>query len=98
IVSILATGLGSITPPQSDGSIVGLPLPTNVLSTKTAYRAGGIVFITVTMAVEFAGPIASQVAGLSEVRSKAPPSSRWLVVGDDFSRNSNGFILYVTEH
>jgi uncharacterized protein (TIGR03437 family) len=31
IVSIFATGLGAINPPQADGSLVGLPLPVNAL-------------------------------------------------------------------
>jgi len=31
IISVWATGLGPIAPPQADGSLVGLPLPNNVL-------------------------------------------------------------------
>jgi uncharacterized protein (TIGR03437 family) len=30
-VTVFATGLGPINPPQADGTVVGLPLPTNVL-------------------------------------------------------------------
>ena len=32
VVTVFATGLGPIAPPQADGSLVGLPLPTNTLS------------------------------------------------------------------
>jgi uncharacterized protein (TIGR03437 family) len=100
IISIFATGLGPIMPPQSNGAIVGLPLPVNILPTKISIIFGGIVFSIVSVDTQYAGPVPFQVAGLSQVSLTATANLMSLVVGEDFYRDSvssNGFVLYVTD-
>jgi uncharacterized protein (TIGR03437 family) len=70
IVSVFATGLGPITPPQADGTLVGLPLPNNVLAVRVeAISGSGFPFsppIVITpFDVTYAGPAPYLVAGVS---------------------------------
>ena len=70
IVSIFATGLGPISPAQADGSLVGLPLPNNVLPVGVeAQWASGIPFHPglATFDVTYAGPAPFLVAGVSQI-------------------------------
>ena len=70
IVSIFATGLGGISPAQADGSLVGLPLPNNVLPVGVeAQWASGIPFHPglATFDVTYAGPAPFLVAGVSQI-------------------------------
>ena len=39
-VTVFATGLGAINPPQPDGAIVGVPLPANVLPVEMFWYQG----------------------------------------------------------
>jgi uncharacterized protein (TIGR03437 family) len=76
IVSIFATGLGPIGPPQADGSLVGLPLPVNTLPVQVAtYFCPSILgswppncelTLTVSNAI-YAGPAPFLIAGASQI-------------------------------
>lgn len=74
IISVWATGLGPVTAPQADGSLVGLPLPTNVLtagveeiynSAFSPYQTP--VYVTVPFDVRYSGPAPYLVAGASQI-------------------------------
>jgi uncharacterized protein (TIGR03437 family) len=70
IVSIFATGLGPISPAQADGSLVGLPLPNNVLPVGVeAQWASGVPFHPgfASFDVTYAGPAPFLVAGVSQI-------------------------------
>lgn len=76
IVSIFATGLGPINPPQADGSLVVSPLPVNVLPVKLdvafltpgAPPFGGFSCCSVeTYDPAYAGPAPFLVAGFSQI-------------------------------
>jgi uncharacterized protein (TIGR03437 family) len=75
IVSIFATGLGPINPPQADGSLVVSPLPVNVLPVKlevgfwtTEPPFGGMGCCAwKTYDPAYAGPAAFLVAGASQI-------------------------------
>jgi uncharacterized protein (TIGR03437 family) len=71
IVSVFATGLGPIAPPQANGTLMGLPLPTNVLTVGVeADFTIGIPFgvaVTTPFDVKYAGPAPSLVAGASQI-------------------------------
>ncbi len=101
IVSIFATGFGAVTPSLSDGAIVGLPLPVNVLPVKLGFSSGGAIASFVQMVEpQYGGPAPFQVAGVSQVNFRVPPRPLFLVVGRDFyfdSVRSRSFAIYVTE-
>ncbi len=71
IVSVWATGLGPITPAQADGTLVGFPLPDNVLAVGVmASYTIGIPFgvpENEPFAVSYAGPAPDLVAGVSQI-------------------------------
>jgi uncharacterized protein (TIGR03437 family) len=79
IVSVWATGLGPITPPQADGTLVGLPLPINAIEPVEAWSpappfepchpgVGVVSCQTYTQfAVTYAGPAPFLVAGASQI-------------------------------
>jgi uncharacterized protein (TIGR03437 family) len=71
IVSVWATGLGPIAPPQADGTLIGLPLPNNVLAVGVTASYGlGIPYPVpenVPFAVSYAGPAPDLVAGASQI-------------------------------
>ena len=57
-VTVFATGLGAINPPQPDGAIVGVPLPANVLPVEMFWYQGPtlIGLIPMYLAINYAGP------------------------------------------
>ncbi|MGA2184710.1 MAG: hypothetical protein ABSH47_16950 [Bryobacteraceae bacterium] len=72
IVSIFATGLGPITPPQADGSLVGLPLPSNVLLPVEVQAISYPRFnpyppVITKLNVTYAGPAPYLVAGVTQI-------------------------------
>jgi uncharacterized protein (TIGR03437 family) len=71
IVSVWATGLGPIAPPQADGTLIAFPLPANVLSVGVMASYGlGIpnpVPENEPFAVSYAGPAPDLVAGASQI-------------------------------
>jgi uncharacterized protein (TIGR03437 family) len=71
IVSIFATGLGAIDPPQKDGAIVFPPLPTNQLAFKVLAQTGGIAFWWYPLETQYTGPAPYEVAGVSQLNFMA---------------------------
>jgi uncharacterized protein (TIGR03437 family) len=80
IVTVFATGLGPITPPQADGALVGLPLPTNTLPVTVGFTVGAPPFGTTIFnpfEVTYAGPAPYEVAGASQINFKlGPPANQ----------------------
>jgi uncharacterized protein (TIGR03437 family) len=80
IVTVFATGLGPITPPQADGTLVGLPLPTNVLPVTVEFAVANPPFgatIFNPFEVTYAGPAPFLVAGASQINFKlGPPANQ----------------------
>jgi uncharacterized protein (TIGR03437 family) len=76
IVTVWATGLGPITPAQADGTLVPLPLPTNVFTTQVAASdtVGEnclLACVWQNFAVQYAGPAPYLVAGVSQINFQA---------------------------
>ena len=71
IVSVWATGLGPIAPPQANGTLVEFPLPKNVLAVgvMASYSLGipNPVPVNEPFAVRYAGPAPYLVAGASQI-------------------------------
>jgi uncharacterized protein (TIGR03437 family) len=74
IVSVWATGLGPIAPAQADGTLVGLPLPANVLPAGVQAQwlisggGGGLVSEgTQPFVVTYTGPAPYLAAGVSQI-------------------------------
>jgi uncharacterized protein (TIGR03437 family) len=80
IVSVFATGLGPIAPPPADGTLVGLPLPTNLLPITVGFAVvnppfGATIFNP--FEVTYAGPAPYLVAGASQINFKlGPPANQ----------------------
>jgi uncharacterized protein (TIGR03437 family) len=104
IVSIFATGLGPVTPPQLDGSVVGFALPVN------AYPAMlempfliGLVPAASSVPTSYAGPAPFLIAGASQINfnsndllSRGPGSYPYLLVQTPSGTvTSNSFRIYV---
>jgi uncharacterized protein (TIGR03437 family) len=96
IVSVFATGLGPISPPQADGSLVQFPLPVNELSVGLmptcenlfcAYGAPG-------PPIFYAGPAPFLIAGASQINFQATYTLLLLSIGGS-SAGSNSFSVYV---
>jgi uncharacterized protein (TIGR03437 family) len=106
IVAVFATGLGPITPPQADGTLVGLPLPNNVLpiAVETVSLPFGSPFSSGTVitrfAVTYAGPAPYLVAGVSQINFKIVPyvSDQVQIYVVLSSAQSQGFAVYVASH
>jgi uncharacterized protein (TIGR03437 family) len=80
VVSVFATGLGPITPPQADGTLVGLPLPKNVLGIGVGFTVENPPFgatIFNPFDVTYGGPAPYLVAGASQINFKlGPPANQ----------------------
>jgi uncharacterized protein (TIGR03437 family) len=66
-VSILATGLGPISPAQADGSLVGSPLPVNTLPVQLQCPGGTNCPVEITYSTLYAGPAPDEIAGVSQI-------------------------------
>jgi len=97
IVSVFATGLGAIGPPQNDGAIVAPPLPVNDLQFVAAGRVGGIVFVYAPVPTEYAGPAPYLVAGASQINFTVTNSDLRLQTapGSSADFSSQSFTVYV---
>ncbi|HLY17032.1 MAG TPA: SBBP repeat-containing protein [Bryobacteraceae bacterium] len=110
-VSIFATGLGPITPPQPDGALVGIPLPKNYL-TDYVYWLDDTFFIgTIALGttVSYGGPAPFDVAGVSQVNFVVQDTSQpntgqapfflqaggFMPVGAIYGPGGNGFLVHV---
>jgi uncharacterized protein (TIGR03437 family) len=79
LVSVFANGLGPITPPQADGSLINLPLPTNAITATVENQGIGpgnfgvgnigpnIAVLWTPVEVTYAGPGPYRVAGISQI-------------------------------
>lgn len=68
VVTVFATGLGAIDPPQPDGAIVGLPLPANVSPVAVFYWQPTLFFaVPEDLTLNYAGPAPYEVAGVSQI-------------------------------
>jgi len=104
IVTVYATGLGSITPSQPDGSVIGFPLPTNTLTfgVEAAYADFG-PGVDIPLEVQYGGPAPTLVAGVTQInfRVESFPSfgAIYLYMGSTFSPQSStyspGFLVYI---
>jgi uncharacterized protein (TIGR03437 family) len=98
IVTVFATGLGPITSPQADGTLVGLPLPNNVLQVKVEAILFQIFGYRVTpFEVTYAGPAPYLVAGASQINFKVVDYAGQIYVVLP-SGQSPGFLVYVAGH
>ncbi|HXM42794.1 MAG TPA: SBBP repeat-containing protein [Bryobacteraceae bacterium] len=104
-VTVFATGLGAIDPPQTDGAIVDLPLPANVLPVQVFWR-GPTFFglFPMNLAVNYAGPAPYEAAGVSQIDFVVQNSADeplYLVVGfapaDVGGAYSAGFQVYIAQ-
>jgi uncharacterized protein (TIGR03437 family) len=110
IVAVWATGLGPITPPQADGTLVALPLPSNLV-VPVAVQAPTPIFEPchqpyqtcpapyIDFAVKYAGPAPYMVAGASQINFQvvdyAPPGEQTgAIFVDVLGVNSLGFQIY----
>jgi uncharacterized protein (TIGR03437 family) len=97
IVSIFTTGLGPIAPAQADGSLVGIPLPANVLQPTVQAITPPIPPLGATvinLEVTFAGPAPFLVAGVTQINLRAQKYQGSLFVQLPFTL-SNAFQIYV---
>jgi uncharacterized protein (TIGR03437 family) len=68
VVTVFATGLGPIDPPQPDGAIVGVPLPANVLPVEMIWYQETIFgLFPASLAINYAGPAPYEAAGVSQI-------------------------------
>lgn len=97
LVTIFATGLGPILPPQADGSLIGLPLPVNSIPVTVE---GRFFFPRrpdsfQEAEVSYAGPCPYSVAGISQINfrllTQAPNSYRLKLPGG----TSPPFLIHV---
>lgn len=74
IVSIFATGLGTMTPAPPDGSLVGFPLPSQSLQVQASGPVNSI-FSNVTtfdpLLMYYAGPAPYEVEGVTQINMQA---------------------------
>ena len=97
VITVFATGLGPITPPQADGALVGLPLPSNVLPVKIFASApswGGVGTST-QFNVTYAGPAPDLVAGVSQISFQVVAYEGQISLYLSYYAGSNGFQIYV---
>jgi uncharacterized protein (TIGR03437 family) len=110
-VSIFATGLGPITPTQPDGTLVGIPLPTNFLPDYVYWLEDTFFIGTIASGttVSYGGPAPFDVAGVSQVNFVVQDTSQpnigqapfflqaggFMPVGAIFGPGSNGFLVHI---
>jgi uncharacterized protein (TIGR03437 family) len=101
IVSVFATGLGPIFPAQANGTLVGLPLPNNVLPVGVEARYVTDIFLhpgSTPFEVMYAGPAPYLVAGVSQInfRTAQYPVEQGQIYLVRPSGVSPGFRIYLT--
>jgi uncharacterized protein (TIGR03437 family) len=102
IVSIWATGLGPITPAQADGTLIDLPLPSNVLAARVGTNIS-VGFPPTTLLVNYVvtyeGPAPYLVAGTSQLNFRLPADFQgqvqWSAVVEAGSGTSQIFGIHV---
>jgi len=110
IVAVWATGLGPIAPAQPDGTLVGLPLPSNVLAAgvqaqwsiqeSAGFGFSGLLGVgTQPFTVTYLGPAPYLAAGISQINIQAAQypitTDRAVLVVTLPAAQSAGFQIYV---
>ncbi len=100
-VTFYAIGLGPINPAWPDGSLVGLPLPVNVLALDITMTGPPSANLTAGLTVDYAGPAPDELAGLTQIDahlygSVVPPFPFAVIVTGAGGSGSNPFRIYVT--
>ena len=107
IVSVYATGLGPISPAQGDGTLVGFPLPSNVVQAGVVAEQFVITpfppslgYRFAPVPVTFVGPAAYLVAGASQINFQLPTANSTLPDPDGYYLNlpstmSPNFAIYM---
>ncbi|HTP90086.1 MAG TPA: IPT/TIG domain-containing protein [Bryobacteraceae bacterium] len=98
LVSIFATGLGPISPPQADGSLVGFPLPVNSIPVAVFQRVCfsiGCEIPPTLIEPAYMGPAPYLIAGASQINLPATAGG-WLYLGAKSQPGaSNYFAIHV---
>lgn len=100
IVSIFATGLGTITPAPPDGSLIGTPLPSQDLQVamssvlgvnqqENAYVFGGVDVL-------YAGPAPDEIAGLNQINFRVPQTEGGVLVLVSSAATAIGATVWTT--
>jgi uncharacterized protein (TIGR03437 family) len=101
IVSVWATGLGPISPTQADGSLIGFPLPANLLPVSVAASwqiPNFFSTITLPFDVTYAGPAPELVTGASQINFQIPSFPSYGVINLTVSSSqSPGFTLHIAQ-
>jgi len=92
VVTIFANGMGTITPAQPDGSLVGMPLPTNTMPAGVARMVSSgpphYVVYPEVLTVDYMGPAPFELAGLTQINfhvTHAGPLCIWSVSGPNMT-------------
>lgn len=100
IVSIFATGLGTITPVPPDGGVIGLPLPAQDLQVNILELLGVEDFTNLPVwggvAVLYAGPAPYEIEGLSQVNLRLPAESRSIYITSGGLLSARGVTIWMT--
>lgn len=104
VVSIFATGCGTITPALEDGEVVGLPLPSQDLPVRV-YVVAGVDKNTnsyrfATVPTQYAGPAPMQIKGLTQINLEVPANGELMFVqlgefGQSSTATDLGFRLWI---
>ena len=75
VVSVFATGMGPLSPPQADGSLVALPLPVNQIPVGGSYLpdCDPLHCVPLPLTIDYAGPAPFELAGLTQINIHVPP-------------------------
>jgi uncharacterized protein (TIGR03437 family) len=101
IVSVFATGLGPLTPPQRDGSIIGMPLPTNSIPVHLAivyeslFQGSPRTQLSPYNSI-YAGPAPFLIGGTTQINFRAiPDPNTFILSAGDEGGYSYYFHIYV---
>jgi uncharacterized protein (TIGR03437 family) len=104
VVSIFATGCGTITPALEDGDVVGLPLPSQDLPVRV-YVVVGVdknsnSYRFATVPTQYAGPAPMQIKGLTQINLEVPANGELMFVqlgefGQSSTATDLGFRLWI---
>jgi uncharacterized protein (TIGR03437 family) len=98
-ITFYATGMGPINPAQGDGSLVGLPLPVNVLPVVAGMTGPPMGVLLHQLFQDYGGPAPYELAGVTQVNchfSGTPPFPYPFVVTTGSGDQSNPFGIYIT--
>ncbi|MGA2183101.1 MAG: hypothetical protein ABSH47_08740 [Bryobacteraceae bacterium] len=100
-ITVYATGLGPISPSQADGSLVGLPLPVNVIPVGVFTMGPPLPTLEQSgvLGIDYAGPAPYELAGVTQVNchllNSLPPNPSVITLPSQ-STGSNFFNYFLT--